>query len=131
MFSFATRHIHVYEEIQNRAATDVEKYVGNPINSYLLIKKLTSDWKEVKTLMSSSFNSGDDILANATDTYQQPFRWPSEEDLSGAAIALTRLQETYNIDPTDLAHGNLFIVVILFFFKLNFKHYYCYFFRKN
>ena len=56
--------------------------------------------------MSSSFNSGDDILANATDTYQQPFRWPSEEDLSGAAIALTRLQETYNIDPTDLAHGN-------------------------
>ena len=109
MFSFNTRHIHVYEEIQNRAATDVEKYVGNPINSYLLIKKLTSDWKEVKTLMSSSFNSGDDILANATDTYQQPFRWPSEEDLSGAAIALTRLQETYNIDPTDLAHGMMIL----------------------
>ena len=54
----------------------------------------------------STTNSGDDILVNKTDIYHQPLKWPSEEDLSGAAIALTRLQETYNIDPTDLAHGN-------------------------
>ena len=107
MTFFFSRHIAVYEEIKDRASNDVEKYVGNPLNSYLLIKKLTSDWKEVKNLMSSNAHSGEDLLANMTDLYQQPLRWPSEEDLSGAAIALTRLQETYNIDPSDLAQGKL------------------------
>ena len=55
----------------------------------------------------STTNSGDDILVNKTDIYHQPLKWPSEEDLSGAALALTRLQDTYNLDPNDLAHGKL------------------------
>ena len=37
----------------------------------------------------------------------RPIQWPSDEDLAGAAQALTRLQETYNLDPTDLTHGKL------------------------
>ena len=38
----------------------------------------------------------EDSFANMTDSYERPLKWPSEDDLSGAAIALTRLQDTYN-----------------------------------
>ena len=45
-------YINEYEKIRTEAASDVERYVGNPLNSYLLIKRLTSDWKEVRELVS-------------------------------------------------------------------------------
>ena len=93
-----------FEEIQNRAKNDVDKYIGNPLNSYLLIKRLTSDWKEVKNLMSSKVLE-DDSFANLTDSFERPLKWPSEDDLSGAAIALTRLQDTYNLSPSDMSQG--------------------------
>lgn len=35
------------------------------------------------------------------------FKWPSEEDLSGAAVALMRLQDTYKLETEDLANGEL------------------------
>ena len=90
--------------MQKKAHNDVEKYIGNPLNSYLLIKKLTSDWKELQNLLSPSPTN---LVANLTDNFERPLKWPSEEDLSGAAMALTRLQETYNLNPTDLTHGKL------------------------
>ena len=34
-------------------------------------------------------------------------KWPSDDDLSGAATALTRIQETYNLDTNDMANGDL------------------------
>ena len=99
------QYIEAYEEVQNLAKNDVDKYIGNPLNSYLLIKRLTSDWKEVKNLMSSKVT--EDSFANMTDSYERPLKWPSEDDLSGAAIALTRLQDTYNLSPSDMSQGNL------------------------
>lgn len=91
-----------YDKVSKEATNDVERYIGNPLNSFLLIKRLTSDWKELKHLIKD-----EDIFTNLTDSFQRPLKWPSEEDLSGAAQALTRLQETYNLDPTDLTHGKL------------------------
>ena len=70
--------------MQKKAHHDVEKYIGNPLNSYLLIKKLTSDWKELKDLLSPS--DANTAFANLTDNFERPLKWPSEEDLSGAAI---------------------------------------------
>ena len=55
MFSF--RYIRDYESIQSAAGDDGERYVGNPLNSYLLIKKMTSDWKEVQNVISESPSS--------------------------------------------------------------------------
>ena len=81
---FNFRHIVGYEEVQKKAHHDVEKYIGNPLNSYLLIKKLTSDWKELKDLLSPSDASHQ--FANLTDNFERPLKWPSEEDLSGAAM---------------------------------------------
>ena len=34
-----------YKILHNRAVESTEKFVGNPLNSFLLIKKLTSDWQ--------------------------------------------------------------------------------------
>lgn len=34
-------------------------------------------------------------------------RWPDEEDLNGAATALMRLQDTYNLDTAQLARGQI------------------------
>ena len=34
-------------------------------------------------------------------------KWPSDEDLNGAAVALMRLQDTYQVEPQDLADGVL------------------------
>lgn len=47
------RYINEYEKIRTEAASDIERYVGNPLNSYLLIKRLTSDWKDVRELISA------------------------------------------------------------------------------
>ena len=46
-------YLNEYKKIRTEAASDVERYVGNPLNSYLLIKRLTSDWKEVRELVSA------------------------------------------------------------------------------
>ena len=47
-----------YENIQTEASKDPVKYLSNPINSYLLIKRLTSDWKKVETIMNQHLAHG-------------------------------------------------------------------------
>ncbi len=34
------------------ALRDEEKFVGNPLNSFLLIKRMTSDWKNVQEVIN-------------------------------------------------------------------------------
>jgi prolyl 4-hydroxylase len=34
-------------------------------------------------------------------------KWPTDGDFSGAASALSRLQDTYKLDPNDFANGRL------------------------
>lgn len=40
-------------------------------------------------------------------TYREHLKFPSDEDLSGAAVALTRLQDTYRLSTASLARGEL------------------------
>ena len=61
---FFRSYLAEYEAIQSAASDDVEKFVGNPLNSYRLIKKMTSDWKEVKEVITS--NSGEALVQNLT-----------------------------------------------------------------
>ena len=44
----------MYEE----ASVDVPKYISNPINAYLLVKRLTSDWKKVEGIMTQNAGPG-------------------------------------------------------------------------
>ena len=51
-------------------------------------------------------NSSKAFIKNIT-LHRNVLRLPSEEDLNGAAVALMRLQDTYQLDTHALANGNL------------------------
>ena len=47
-----------YENIHAEASKDPTKYLSNPINAYLLIKRLTSDWTKVEEIMNQNTGPG-------------------------------------------------------------------------
>jgi prolyl 4-hydroxylase len=52
------RILEEYESMYEEASADVSKYLANPLNAYLLVKRLTSDWKKVEGVMSKNAASG-------------------------------------------------------------------------
>ena len=42
----------------HEASNDVSKYLENPINAYLIVKRLTTDWKVVENAMSENVGQG-------------------------------------------------------------------------
>uniref|UniRef100_A0A8R1I1G2 procollagen-proline 4-dioxygenase n=2 Tax=Caenorhabditis japonica TaxID=281687 RepID=A0A8R1I1G2_CAEJA len=81
------------------------KDITNPVNAFLLIKKKIFDWKEIETKMNSNKAGG--IVSSITDD-NYGVRYPTADDLSGAAIGLLRLQDTYRLDTKDLADGKIY-----------------------
>ena len=74
-----------YKRVRDRAAASSERFIGNPLNSFLLIKKLTSDWKLVQDLVEGG--GGEHFLNNITsERHHHGLKWPKDEDLNGAAI---------------------------------------------
>lgn len=47
-----------------------------------------------------------DFVQNITQ-YRNVLKFPSDEDLNGAAVALLRLQDTYQLDTSSVARGKL------------------------
>lgn len=47
-----------------------------------------------------------EFLENVT-MHRNVMKFPSDEDLNGAAAALIRLQDTYNLDTASIARGEL------------------------
>ncbi|RUS89704.1 hypothetical protein EGW08_002522 [Elysia chlorotica] len=92
-----------YSSHSNSALADVEKYLGNPINAFLLIKKFTMDWD--RDILPIINNSSIESLHQEIDVVRSDL--PKYEDLKGAAAALMRLQDTYQLDTTLVAHGQL------------------------
>lgn len=101
---YLRRRISEYQREHDEAARDISKYIANPINAYLLTKRLTSDWKIVEQVMSHDVSS--EFLENVT-MHRDFMKFPSDEDLNGAAAALIRLQDTYNLDTASIARGEL------------------------
>lgn len=101
---YLKRKVNEYQREHEEAAKDVSKYLLNPINAYLLTKRLTSDWKDIEKVMT--FDVGSQFITNVTN-YRDILKFPTDEDLTGAAIALIRLQDTYNLETASLALGNL------------------------
>lgn len=87
-----------------QSAEEDIKIVTNPINAYLLIKRLTSDWKYITHLMKS--NSAEYFIQNITQgRTDNSVKYPDDEDLEGAAVALLRLQDTYQLSTKELSEG--------------------------
>ncbi|KAM3722357.1 Prolyl 4-hydroxylase subunit [Dirofilaria immitis] len=83
-----------------------EEKIKHPVNAFLLIKKMTTEWNEIVKIMLS--NSADNIIRNVTRQRAiKRINYPTEEDLSGAAIGLLRLQDTYKMDTKDIANGKI------------------------
>lgn len=93
-----------YQREHAEAAKDVSTYLLNPINAYLLTKRLTTDWKDLEQLMTTDV--GLQFVNNVTQ-YREVLKFPTDEDLLGAANALIRLQDTYNLDTASVAQGIL------------------------
>ena len=73
-----------YKVLRDRAKRSSEKFIGNPIDSFLLIKKLTTDWNNIQDLVKGE---GDNFLKNITfEREYMGLRWPKNEDLNGAAV---------------------------------------------
>lgn len=76
--------------------TDVRKYIGNPLNSLLLIKRLSYDLEEINSLF---LNKLETFVKNVKSV-----KLPSSE-FEGAVDGLLRLQKNYKLKSEDLARG--------------------------
>lgn len=71
---------------------------------YLLVSnKSLVEFSVNKQLQYTQFS---DYMANIT-FIKENMKFPNYEDLNGAAVALTRLQDTYNLETSSLARGEL------------------------
>ncbi|XP_056911351.1 prolyl 4-hydroxylase subunit alpha-2 isoform X3 [Takifugu flavidus] len=84
------------------STSDPEGYLGHPVNAYKLMKRLNTEWTELESLVLQ--NPSDGFISNIS-THRQYF--PDEEDATGAAKALMRLQDTYQLDSEAFARGKL------------------------
>ncbi|XP_076368275.1 prolyl 4-hydroxylase subunit alpha-1-like [Tachypleus tridentatus] len=91
-----------YGQMYQLASQDVDSFLANPVNAYLLVKRLSSDWKNAESLMLG--DEGKNLIENMTRN-REDLKFPDNEDLNGAAVALLRLQDTYKLDTSNLAKG--------------------------
>uniref|UniRef100_A0A2K6VMM0 procollagen-proline 4-dioxygenase n=1 Tax=Onchocerca volvulus TaxID=6282 RepID=A0A2K6VMM0_ONCVO len=94
------------QEHNNKAIRDNEEAIRHPVNAFLLIKKIITDWNKAVKIMRS--NSADNVIRIMT--HQRTIKrinYPAKEGLSGAAIGLLRLQDTYKMNTKDIADGKI------------------------
>ncbi|XP_050391712.1 prolyl 4-hydroxylase subunit alpha-2 isoform X1 [Patella vulgata] len=87
----------------NVALKNPDGTLGNPVSAFLYVKRFTIDWdREIEPILQN----------NTFTTMLQQIKFlkqdlPTYEDLSGAAAALLRLQDTYQLDTAKIASGEL------------------------
>ncbi|XP_073819895.1 prolyl 4-hydroxylase subunit alpha-2-like [Musca autumnalis] len=86
-----------------KAASDVEDYLGNPINAFTLIERVVSDWMDVNDLLK--FEDISEELMHSLTQLRENSTLPDENELKGAILGLARLQDIYDIETQDMANG--------------------------
>ncbi|XP_068576057.1 prolyl 4-hydroxylase subunit alpha-1b isoform X3 [Cebidichthys violaceus] len=84
------------------AIQDPEGYLGHPVNAFKLMKRLNTEWGDLESLVLSDTTEG--FISNLTIQRQH---FPTDEDQTGAAKALLRLQDTYRLDANTISTGDL------------------------
>ncbi|XP_039624914.1 prolyl 4-hydroxylase subunit alpha-1-like isoform X3 [Polypterus senegalus] len=84
------------------AVKDPEGFLGHPVNAFKLMKRLNTEWGELESLVLKDMSDG--FISNLTLQKQY---FPTDEDQIGAAKALLRLQDTYNLDTKTFSSGDL------------------------
>ncbi|KAM9846533.1 prolyl 4-hydroxylase subunit alpha-2 isoform 4-T4 [Aulostomus maculatus] len=90
------------DDLTRISTSDPEGYLAHPVNAYKLMKRLNTEWSELETLVLQ--NPSDEFISNMS-MHRQFF--PDEEDETGAAKALMRLQDTYQLDSEAFSKGKL------------------------
>ncbi|XP_058022044.1 prolyl 4-hydroxylase subunit alpha-2 isoform X2 [Ahaetulla prasina] len=88
------------ESLTAKSSSDPEGYLAHPVNAYKLVKRLNKEWLELENLVLEDMTKG--FITNLT--VQRQF-FPDEEDETGAAKALMRLQDTYKLDSETISKG--------------------------
>ncbi|XP_077183006.1 prolyl 4-hydroxylase subunit alpha-2 isoform X2 [Paroedura picta] len=88
------------ESLTIKSTSDPEGYLAHPVNAYKLVKRLNTEWLALENLVLQDSTKG--FITNLT--IQRQF-FPNEEDETGAAKALMRLQDTYKLDPETISKG--------------------------
>ncbi|XP_067900044.1 prolyl 4-hydroxylase subunit alpha-2-like isoform X5 [Heterodontus francisci] len=90
------------DQLTHTSTSDPEGYLGHPVNAYKLMKRLNTDWLKLESLVLQQ--TSDAFIANLSI---QREHFPTDEDESGAAKALLRLQDTYRLDSESISKGRL------------------------
>ncbi|XP_053307291.1 prolyl 4-hydroxylase subunit alpha-1 isoform X4 [Spea bombifrons] len=90
------------DQLTEIAVKDPEGFLGHPVNAFKLMKRLNTEWAELENLVLKDMSDG--FISNLTIQRQY---FPNDEDQTGAAKALLRLQDTYNLDTETISRGNL------------------------
>ncbi|XP_078387098.1 prolyl 4-hydroxylase subunit alpha-1b isoform X6 [Cetorhinus maximus] len=90
------------DRLTETATKDPEGFLGHPVNAFKLMKRLNTEWLELENLVLKDMSDG--FISNLTIQRQH---LPNDEDQTGAAKALIRLQDTYKLDAETISRGNL------------------------
>ncbi|XP_058508107.1 prolyl 4-hydroxylase subunit alpha-1b isoform X4 [Solea solea] len=90
------------DSLTSTAMQDPEGFLGHPVNAFKLMKRLNTEWSDLESLVLSDTTDG--FISNLTIQRQH---FPSDEDQTGAAKALLRLQDTYRLDANTISTGDL------------------------
>ena len=96
-----------YELITNKSKANPEQFISNPVNIYLLTKKLTKDFQLFNQLIFENWwpNHLEESLNSKIKDSQ--IVMPSEKDYEGVIKAIHRLESTYLLETKDIQMGNL------------------------
>uniref|UniRef100_A0AAY4CIC4 procollagen-proline 4-dioxygenase n=1 Tax=Denticeps clupeoides TaxID=299321 RepID=A0AAY4CIC4_9TELE len=90
------------DTLTSTAVEDPEGFLGHPVNAFKLMKRLNTEWGDLENLVLK--DTADGFISNLTIQRQY---FPTDEDQTGAAKALLRLQDTYQLDSNTISTGNL------------------------
>ncbi|MED6269711.1 Prolyl 4-hydroxylase subunit alpha-1 [Characodon lateralis] len=90
------------DNLSTAGSQDPEAFLGHPVNAFKLIKRLNTEWAELENLVLTDMS--DAFVSNLTIQRQH---FPNDDDQTGAAKALMRLQDTYKLDTETISSGQL------------------------
>ena len=95
---YLNRKLEAWKDERVLVERDITRYITNPLNAFLMIKRATSDIE----LIRKRFN-------NQTEEFFDKVReiLPTDEDLSGAVEGLIRLQFINKLKSEDFANGKI------------------------
>uniref|UniRef100_A0A023EW59 procollagen-proline 4-dioxygenase n=1 Tax=Aedes albopictus TaxID=7160 RepID=A0A023EW59_AEDAL len=91
-----------WKSAHGKATRNAKDYLLNPVNAFLLIKRLTLEWNDIEVIANDMAKQD---LMNTDDAGKKTLALPERVDLLGAMDALLRLQDVYNLDASAIANG--------------------------